>query len=513
MHLHNFKMRETHSPTRHSQITAFARSGTKTQFRFSWLPPLRYPANGPRTGKHRSKMNRLRIISWFVLLIAAGAVLGWSYGVRGRAEAQFADEVSLAREEAARIQRDVVMFTDEIAPARVSFTQALEQLGLDAATAARLATAGQRSFDFRHFRAGNKITIGRGVLGDLREVHYRIDTDRELIITPQPPKDSEATSSAQSSAATPASLNPPAASSDSFHAEIRKIPSETETAGVTGTIHGSLFESVIEAGERPELAMRLAEIFGWDLDFYTDARPNDTFRIVVEKKKFSNGETATYGRILAAEYNNAGHPYRAVLFHDLTGHPAYFTPDGKAMKKAFLHSPLKFAAAITSHYSASRFHPILKEYRPHLGIDYAAPIGTPVQTIGEGRVTFAGRKGGAGNLIEIQHTNGYTTYYMHLSRVLVRTGQHVEQGRTIGLVGMTGLATGPHLDFRIQQDGQFLNFERLGLPTADPVSKRDWTEFASLRDAAMTHMPDLPPHADTPVVAKNTKPRRSRGAD
>jgi murein DD-endopeptidase MepM/ murein hydrolase activator NlpD len=405
------------------------------------------------------------------------------------------------------------MFTDEIAPARVSFTQALAQFGLDAATAARIATAGQRSFDFRHFRAGNKITIGRGVLGDLREVHYRIDTDRELVIAPQPPKDSEAASPAQSATPTPASLNPPAAPSDSFHAEIRKIPSETETAGVTGTIHGSLFESVIEAGERPELAMRLAEIFGWDLDFYTDTRPNDTFRIVVEKKKFSNGETAAYGRIFAAEYNNAGRPYRAVLFHDLTGHPAYFTPDGKAMKKAFLHSPLKFAAAITSHYSANRFHPILKEYRPHLGIDYAAPTGTPVQTIGEGRVTFAGRKGGAGNLIEIQHTNGYTTYYMHLSRVLVRTGQHVEQGRTIGLVGMTGLATGPHLDFRIQQHGQFLNFERLGLPTADPISKRDWTEFASLRDEAMTHMPDLPLRADTPVVAKNTKPRRSRGAD
>ena len=133
-------------------------------------------------------MNRARIILWFLLLVAGGAVLGWSYGVRGRAEAQFADEVSLAREEAARIQRDVVMFTDEIAPPRVSFTQALEQLGLDAATASRVAAVAQHSFDFRHFRAGNKITIGRGVLGDLREVHYRIDTDRELVITPQPAK-------------------------------------------------------------------------------------------------------------------------------------------------------------------------------------------------------------------------------------------------------------------------------------------------------------------------------------
>jgi len=441
---------------------------------------------------------------------------------------QFANEVSLTRAEAARIQRDVEMFTDGIAPPRVQFHQALEGMGLDPVVSERIAAVAQRSFDLRHFRAGNKLVIGRGVLGDLREVRYRIDADRELVIARKVPKNSQPASSTQSSqsaqssrsaessersAETPSTRNVESAQAGDFHSEIRTIPSDTETAGVSGTIQGSLFESVIAAGEKPELAMRLAEIFGWDLDFYTDPRPGDTFRIVVEKKKFSNGETAAYGRILVAEYNNAGHPYRAVLFHDLTGHPAYFTPEGKAMKKAFLHSPLKFAAAITSHFSAHRFHPILKEYRPHLGIDYAAPIGTPVQTIGDGRVTFAGRKGGAGNLIEIQHTNGYTTYYMHLSRVLVRAGQHVEQGQRIGLVGMTGLATGPHLDFRIQQQGQFLNFERLGLPTADPVSKRDWSEFASARDAAMNHMPETPAQPGTAVVAKNAKPRRSRGAD
>jgi murein DD-endopeptidase MepM/ murein hydrolase activator NlpD len=485
-------------------------------------------------------MNRDGIIFWFVLLIAAGPVLGWSYGVRGKAEAQFANEVSLARAEAARIQRDVEMYTDGIAPPRVPFHVALEEMGLDPAVAARIAAVAQRSFDLRHFRAGNKLVIGRGVLGDLREVRYRIDTDRELVIARKVPENWQAASSMQSSQSaqgsrraesprraessqssesperseeTRSTRTVESAQAGDFHSEIRTIPSETETAGVSGTIQGSLFESVIAGGEKPELAMRLAEIFGWDLDFYTDPRPGDTFRIVVEKKKLANGETAAYGRILVAEYNNAGRPYRAVLFRDVTGHPAYFTPDGKAMKKAFLHSPLKFAAAITSHFSAHRFHPILKEYRPHLGIDYAAPTGTPVQTIGDGRVTFAGRKGGAGNLIEIQHTNGYTTYYMHLSRVLVHAGQHVEQGQRIGLVGMTGLATGPHLDFRIQQHGQFLNFERLGLPTADPVSKRDWTEFATARDAAMTHMPEIPAQPGTAVVAKNVKPRRSRGAD
>jgi murein DD-endopeptidase MepM/ murein hydrolase activator NlpD len=181
-------------------------------------------------------------------------------------------------------------------------------------------------------------------------------------------------------------------------------------AGVTGGVHDSLFGAVTDAGEKPELAMRLADIFGWDLDFYTDPRSGDTFRVVVEKKILANGQFGGYGRILAAEYDNGGRAYRAVLFHDPAGNPAYYTPDGKSMKKAFLHSPLKFAARITSHFSLDRYHPILKIYRPHLGTDYGAPMGTPVQTIGDGRVIFAGRRGEDGNLIEVQHSNGYTTY-------------------------------------------------------------------------------------------------------
>jgi len=438
-------------------------------------------------------MRIARIVFWIVLLLAAAGVLGWSYAAKRLVESDFAQQIALVQADSIRLQRNVVLVSEGLAPAREPFHAALEDMGVDPPTSVQIAAVAQKSFDLRRFRAGNKISIARGILGDLREVHYRIDTDNELIISsPAPPDPLLA-----------------GAQRPDFRAEIHKISSETETTGVSGTIQGSLFESVLDSGERPELAMRLADIFAWDLDFYTDARPGDTFRIVVEKKRLANGETASYGRILLAEYNNAGHPYRAVLFHDASGRPAYFTPDGKAMKRAFLHSPLKFAAAISSHFSTHRYHPILKEYRPHLGIDYAAPTGTPVQTIGDGRVTFAGRKGGAGNLITVQHANGYTTYYMHLSRVLVRTGQHVEQGQRIGLVGMTGLATGPHLDFRIQQHGKFLNFERLGLPTADPVSRREWNEFAAERDQAMSFMPGIP--GQSVAAAKDSKPHH--GAD
>jgi murein DD-endopeptidase MepM/ murein hydrolase activator NlpD len=422
--------------------------------------------------------NTLRIAGWIMLLAVGGICIGASYRARMAAEQQMAVQAEYASQEARHMQQEIVIFSEKIVPPRHPFNAILQELGINSENAARLTASAQSVFDLRRLRAGNKLSVGRSVMGELRAVKYRIDAERVLLISPK---------------------------GNDFHSEIETIPSETEMKGVAGEIHGSLFESVIDAGEKPELAMRLAEIFGWDLDFYTDPRPGDTFRVVVEKKMLANGEMSSYGRILAAEYVNGTHPYRAVLFHDPAGVPAYYTPDGKSMKKAFLHSPLKFAAVITSHFSQNRFHPILKQYRPHLGIDYAAPSGTPVQTIGDGRVIFAGPKGGAGNLIEIQHSNGYTTYYMHLSRVLVHSGERVEQGERIGLVGMTGLATGPHLDFRIQRGKDFLNFERLPLPPSDPVSKREWNDFVAMRDVAMAQMPPAGSQPAT-ALAKNSGP-------
>jgi murein DD-endopeptidase MepM/ murein hydrolase activator NlpD len=428
-----------------------------------------------------------KMIFWASLLIAGAACVSASYRQRVAAESQFARQVLLARAEAEQIQTQVVLFSRRAVPSRIPFGVFLQTMGLGPSLASQLVESAQPIFDLRHLRAGNMLEVGRSTVGELREVRYRIDADRMLSIEP---------------------------SGDSFNSEIKTIPSVTEEAGITGEVQGSLFQAVTDAGEKPELAMRLAAIFGWDLDFYTDPRPGDTFRVVVEKKKFADGETEDYGRILTAEYNNGGHTYRAVLFHDPSGNPAYYTPEGKSMKKAFLHSPLKFAAPITSHFSASRFHPILKVYRPHLGTDFGAPMGTPVQTIGDGRVIFAGSKGGDGNLVKVQHSNGYTTYYMHLSRILVHNGQRVGQGDRIGLVGMTGLATGPHLDFRIELHGQFVNFERLPLPPSDPVAKADWSEFAVVRDHAMGEMPQIgvpPPSAVAKTGTKPTPPQIHAG--
>ena len=361
----------------------------------------------------------------------------------------------LAKQEAERIREQVIWPTEKKVPVGENFTAALEKFGLSAGEAASASAAAQHAFNLRQVRAGNTITVGRSVEGTLREIDYKIDSDHMLKIVPE---------------------------EGGFSALIKEIPSKMEVAAVTGRVDDSLFNAVEDAGESAELAMRLAQIFGYDLDFYTDPRQGDTFRMILEKKKYANGQTAGYGRILAAEYENAGKKYQALLFHDPEGRPGYYSADGKSLQKAFLRSPLKFGAPVTSHFSRSRFHPILKTYRPHMGTDYGAPVGTPVQTIGSGRVVFAGRKGGEGNIVQITHPNGYETMYLHLSRMFVRTGEHVEIGKTIGLVGSTGLSTGPHLDFRILQKGQYKNFEKLGLPPSDPVSRKNLPEFAAVRE-------------------------------
>ena len=400
------------------------------------------------------------------VLLAAGAIVdGRAIRKRRAAEDELQQQVELAKAEGDRIRAEVVLPRAKNMPRGENFAGALQQFGLSANEVNDATAAAQRAYNLRQLRAGNAITVGRSVEGTLREIDYKIDADRMLHIVPQ---------------------------SQGFSAEVKEIPTYTEVAVVSGKLEDSLFNAVEDAGESAEVAMRMAQIFGYDLDFYTDPRRGDTFRVVLEKKKYEHGETAGYGRILAAEYVNGARKYQALLFHDPSGRPAYYTADGKSLQKAFLRSPLKFGAPVTSHFSKARFHPILKTYRPHLGTDYGAPTGTPVQTIGSGRVVFAGRKGGDGNMVHVAHSNGYETYYLHLSRIFVRAGERVEIGKTIGLVGMTGLATGPHLDFRIAQKGQFRNFETLGLPPSDPVNKKDWAEFATMREKWMPVMEQSP---------------------
>ena len=407
-------------------------------------------------------MSRVARISLYIILgiISSGALYVWRISAEHKSAAglQVIAEQNVAAQTAWN-NRDQTL--DSVVSNGATWSDMLQDMDFDSQTVFNVTEAARKVYNLRSIRPGNKFAVTRSHDGKLQLADYRIDPEHELLVRRD---------------------------GDVFRAEVKETLGKIETTAVNGTVEGSLFDSVIAAGERPELAVRLAEIFAWDIDFNTDTQSGDAFRLLVEKKQFPDGSAPAYGRILVAEYTNSGHPYKAVLFHDPNGRPAYYSADGKSLQKAFLRSPLRFAARVSSHFTMHRYHPILKISRPHLGTDYAAPTGTPVQTIADGRVVFAGRKGGDGNMVKIAHSRGYETYYLHLSRILVRRGQTVHQGQRIGLVGMTGLATGPHLDFRVQQNGRFVNFERLKLPPANPVSKGDMTEFATMRDKWMGMM-------------------------
>lgn len=246
---------------------------------------------------------------------------------------------------------------------------------------------------------------------------------------------------------------------------------------VRGSITSSLFEAVSAAGETDALAVMLADIFAYDIDFIRDIRAGDNFQVLVEKR-FREGKPGGYGRVLGATFTNQGETYTAFLFKDGKNPPAYYTADGKALRKAFLKAPLAFSR-ISSGFTMKRFHPITKTWKAHPAIDYAAPTGTPIMAIGDGTIIKIGRAGGNGNHIKLRHSNGIESLYLHMSRFAkgMSQGKRVVQGQTIGYVGSTGLATGPHLCFRMYKNGAPLNPSKLKTAAAAPVSREHMAEF------------------------------------
>ena len=220
--------------------------------------------------------------------------------------------------------------------------------------------------------------------------------------------------------------------------------------------------------EYHKLTLKLAEIYAWDIDFSSDIRNGDTLNILVEEL-WAGGAFKGFGEILAVEFVNDGRTYNAYRF-ETDGYADYYDSKGRALRKALLRSPLKFKY-ISSHFSKRRFHPKLRIYRPHLGIDYAAPTGTPVSAAGNGTVIFSGYKGQNGKMVRIRHNGSYETYYGHLSKIprKIRKGAKVSQGDIIGYVGSTGLSTGPHLDYRMKHNGQFLNPLKINLPRGKSI--------------------------------------------
>ncbi len=265
--------------------------------------------------------------------------------------------------------------------------------------------------------------------------------------------------------------------------EIREFTFNIHVEKVTAVIYSSLFQSIGRIGEKDALALALEDIFSSDIDFLLDIREGDSFTVIVEKK-YMYGAFAGYGDVLAAAFVNDGRRIVGFRFEDENEKPAYYDADGKSLRKAFLKSPLKYSR-VSSGFSLARKHPITKKVQPHLGVDYAAPVGTPVRAVGSGRVVRAARDGNNGNMVHLRHPKGYETLYLHLSKILVKQGATVGQGELIGYVGSTGLSTGPHLDFRIRRYGKALNPLRIIYPPGEPVPPEKLDAFALVRDKWM----------------------------
>jgi murein DD-endopeptidase MepM/ murein hydrolase activator NlpD len=247
----------------------------------------------------------------------------------------------------------------------------------------------------------------------------------------------------------------------------------------TGVIKDSLFLSGSRAGLSDNTIMQLAGIFGWDIDFALDIRRGDQFSLIYETRHL-DGEKIGDGQIIAAEFINQGKSYQAVRYTDASNDTEYYSPDGRSMRKAFLRTPVKFSR-ISSRFTNKRWHPVLKRWRSHRGVDYAASRGTPVKATSNGKVAFKGNKGGYGKAIFLQHGKTYTTVYGHLNSYAkgLRKGAKVKQGQIIGYVGSTGLATGPHLHYELRVNGVHRNPLKVKLPKAHPIAKQYLPDFKS----------------------------------
>ncbi len=265
----------------------------------------------------------------------------------------------------------------------------------------------------------------------------------------------------------------------SFVATTEAAPAAVGWKVAAGEIRSSLFGAADDAGLPDVVTLQLADVFAGDIDFYHDLRKGDRFRVVYEMR-YVDGEPMGPGRIVAAEFENGGRTLRAFLWRDADGRETYYAEDGAAMSKTFLRSPMEFSR-VTSGFSGARFHPILQTWRAHKGVDYAAPVGTPVRATGSGKVTFVGSQNGYGNVIQLQHAGAYSTLYAHLSRFApsLKAGARVAQGEVIGYVGQTGWATGPHLHFEFRVGTEERDPLTIALPSGEPLPHAQRAAFAA----------------------------------
>jgi murein DD-endopeptidase MepM/ murein hydrolase activator NlpD len=345
-----------------------------------------------------------------------------------------------------------------------TFQDVLNALGVAKDRAIQIVQALRPHIDFRRLKPEDQLELHHDSSGDLTKLVYR-----------QSPIDIvEATRAG-----------------DQWTGARLDVPVDRRVVLVAGVLKDNLFESMERAGERPQIVMDFAEIFAWDFDFAADSQPGDRFRMLVEKV-FTGDQFVKYGRILAAEYESQAQVHAGVYFKDKDG-SGYYTPKGESLRRAFLKSPLEFTR-ISSTFSRGRRHPILGGIRPHLAVDYAAPLGTPIFAVADGTIESAGWSGGGGNTIVLRHRANFKTMYNHLSNFAkgIRVGTTVRQRQVIGYVGSTGLSTGPHLDYRVMKDGRFVNPLKQTFLPGQPISPSNHAAFAQASGALFAQLRGTP---------------------
>lgn len=366
------------------------------------------------------------------------------------------DELALEAEEAG----PVITVTDYIIEPDDTLTKVLTNFGTTPVEINAITKKARPIYDLHRMTRGSVLNITQQD-GALTKLNYQYN-DREILI-----------------------LERDAAEADGFKASKQELPVETRLSYVNGTIETSLYEDGIKSGADPNAIMALSDIFAWDIDFATDIRKNDSFSYLAEVL-YIDGKPYRTGKILGAEVVNNGKKYKAIYYEAGKGRGSYYDENGKSLSRTLLKSPLRYRR-ISSHFSRARFHPILKKYRPHHGVDYAAPTGTPVEAAGSGTVAFAGWKGGYGKYIVVKHANGYSTAYGHLSRISsrVRAGSKVSQGDVIGNVGTTGHSTGPHLHYEVRINNKVVNPLSIKSVPGKSLGKKDMQAFAAVRNDIM----------------------------
>lgn len=339
------------------------------------------------------------------------------------------------------------------------------RLNIDATVLQAVMDSGDAAQELKRIKPGQKLSFYFNQGKQLREVRYKLGVAESIRVY---------ASNAESSA---------------FSSLKVSLPLEKRVVFAEGKIEDSFFESGKKAGLSVGMILKFADIFAWDVDFALDLQEGDRFKLIYEEYYLNGKKVRKDGDILAAEFVNEDRPYSAIRYTDKSGGTTYYTSDGMSKRKAFIRTPVSFTH-IASRFTTARFHPILHKMRAHKGVDYATASGTPIKATGDGKVSFAGWRAGYGNVVEIEHAQKYSTLYGHMKGFArgIRTGAPVHQGEVIGYVGMTGLATGPHLHYEFRIDGVHHDPLTVSLPKANPISNAEKKQFSALSQQIMMQL-------------------------